>query len=242
MAVILQEFVHGQVSGVAFSIDPVNHFANAIIIEAASGPASRVTDGSLTPDHYTIEKLTGRILDLRKGQSEGRALSKVAAIEIAHHVTCLERGFGSPVDVEWTIKDGVFVTLQSRCVTTKGPSDAIATQAPQSYRFWWRDYDAWWQFEAGIRSFETEKDVVANQMTDVIYVRESGSTRCLISVDDVMRLSEIGLALRSTAQFARFEADSSRCLNTAHETLRTLNRLAGDQLTPADICLHLRGY
>jgi rifampicin phosphotransferase len=240
MAVILQEFVRGQVSGVAFSIDPVNHFTNTIIIEAASAPASKVTDGSLTPDSYTVEKLTGRILDLRKGQSEGYALSKVAAIEIAHHITRLERAFSSPVDVEWTIKDGVFVPLQSRCVTTKGPSDAITTQAPQSYRFWWRDYDAWWQFEAGVRSFETEMDVVANQMSDVIYERESGSTRCLISVDDVMRLSEIGFALRSTAHFDRFEADSSRCLDTAHETLRALNKLAGDQLTPADICLHLK--
>jgi rifampicin phosphotransferase len=239
MAIIVQEFVRGQVSGVAFSIDPVNHSTNAIIIEAASAPASRVTDGSLTPDHYTIEKLTGRILDLRKGQSDGYALSKGAAIKIAHHVTDLERGFGYPVDVEWTIKDGVFVPLQSRRVTSIRSSDAIVTQAPQAYRFWWRDYDAWWQFEAGIRSFETEMDVVANQMTDVVYEREGGSTRCLISVDDVMRLSEIGFALRTTAQFKRFEVDCNDCLNIVHETLRELNKLAADQLTAADICRHL---
>ena len=239
MAIIVQEFVDGRVSGVAFSIDPVNHFTNAIIIEATSARASGVTDGSVTPDRYTIEKLTGRILDLRKGQSDAYALSKVAAIEIAHHVTCLERGFGCPVDVEWTIKDRVFVPLQSRCVTTHRSSDATVTQAPQTYQFWWRDYDAWWQFEAGIRSFETERDVVANQMTDVIYEREGGSTRCLISVDDVMRLSEIGFSLRTTAQFERFEGDSSHCLNTVHGTLRELNKLAATRLTAADICLHL---
>jgi rifampicin phosphotransferase len=244
MAVIVQEFVDGEACGVGFSVDPVNHFANTVIIEANSRAANRATSGaagaSASPDHYTIEKTTGRILEARKGQHKHYALSRAAATEVARQVARMEREFGCAVDVEWTIKDDVFVPLQARCVTAQRAADAIVTDAPLCYRFWWLDSDAWWQFESGIRSFQTERDVAANQLSDVVYVREGGSSRCLIAAEDAMRLTEIGLELRSRAQFQRFEAESNRCLKSLHKTLRALDGLAGACLAPADIRVHLR--
>src|ERR1700722_19840273 len=100
-------------------MDPVSHFANAITVEASSTSAVKGNDGKLIPDYYVVEKWTGRILDVRKGQRKEYALSRVAVADVAHHIGRLEREFGYPVDVEWTIKDEVFVPLQSRYVTTR---------------------------------------------------------------------------------------------------------------------------
>lgn len=240
MAVILQKYVDGQVSGVGFSIDPVNHYENAVVLEAAEGSAEKLTEGSIVPDRYVVEKANGRILDARPGQSQGYAVSRTTVVDVASQITRLEQFFGCAVDVEWTVDNGVFVPLQARPITTPRPFRDVAAKAPQSYRFWWLDHDARWQFELGIRSFETDRDVSANRLTDVIYVREDGSTRCLISTDDTMRLSEVGVELRSMTHFQRFRAETIQCLDRAEEVRRALGEAQIRQLGPAQIRLHLQ--
>ncbi|MFZ3322711.1 MAG: PEP/pyruvate-binding domain-containing protein [Usitatibacter sp.] len=240
IAIILQEYVDGQVSGVGFSIDPVNHYENAVVLEVAEGPAEKLTEGSIVPDRYVIEKANGRILDARPGQSRGYAVSRATVIDVASQITRLEQAFGCAIDVEWTIDNGVFVPLQARPITTSRPFRDVAAKAPQSYRFWWLDHDARWQFELGILSLETDRDVSANRLTDVIYVREDGSTRCLISADDTMRLSEVGVELRSMTHFQRFRAESIQSLNRAEDVRRALGETEIKQLGPAQICLHLQ--
>jgi phosphohistidine swiveling domain-containing protein len=240
MAVILQEYVDGQISGVAFSADPVSHFENGVVLEAAKGPAEQLTDGSIIPDRYVVEKTSGRILDARPGHSGGYAAPRAAVIDVARQVTRLERVFGCAVDVEWTIVDGVFVPLQARPITTALTPRAGSANAPQCYRFWWLDHDAFWQFEIGIRSFETDQDVSANRLTDVVYIREDGSTRCLISADDVMRLHEVGVELRSMVHFQRFQAETMRCLNQAHNVMQALGDMDPGRLAPAQIRNHLQ--
>jgi phosphohistidine swiveling domain-containing protein len=240
IAVILQEYVDGQVSGVGFSIDPVNHYENAVVLEAAEGTAEKLTEGSIVPDRYVVQKANGRILDARPGQSQGYAMSRATVIDVASQITRLEQAFGCAIDVEWTIDNGVFVPLQARPITTPRPVREVAAKAPQSYRFWWLDHDARWQFELGILSLETHRDVGANRLTDVIYVREEGSTRCLISADDTMRLSEVGVELRSVTHFQRFRAESIQSLNRAEDVRRALGEAEIKQLGPAQIRLHLQ--
>src|SRR5262249_1182499 len=63
---------------------------------------------------------------------------------------------------------------------------------------------------------------------------------CLISVDDVLRLNEIGLELRSMARFQRFRAKSLRCLRQVRDTLHALDNLAREELEPATIRRHLQ--
>src|SRR5206468_12221568 len=129
--------------------------------------------------------------------------------------------------------------LQARPITTARTSRVAADKAPQCYRFWWLDHDAYWQFEIGIRSFEADKDVSANRLTDVIYIREDGSTRCLISADDVMRLHETGVELRSMVHFQRFQAETIRCLIQAQEATRALGYTDPGQRAPSQILHHL---
>ena len=240
MAVILQEYVDGQISGVAFSADPVSHFENGVVLEAAKGPAEQLTDGSIIPDRYVVEKTSWRILDARPGHSGGYAAPRAVVIDVARQITRLEQVFGCAVDVEWTIDDGVFVPLQARPVTTSLTPRAGAANAPQCYRFWWLDHDAFWQCEIGIRSFETDKDVSANRLSDVVYIRADGSTRCLISADDVMRLHEVGVELRSMVHFQRFRAETLRCLSQAHDVMQALGDMDPERLAPAEIRDHLQ--
>lgn len=58
IAVIVQEMIESEISGVAFSINPINYNSNQIVIEAALGLGEDMVSGSITPDHYRLDKST----------------------------------------------------------------------------------------------------------------------------------------------------------------------------------------
>ena len=56
VAVVVQEMIQSEVSGVAFSINPTNNNSNEIIIESALGLGEAIVSGKVTPDTYIIDK------------------------------------------------------------------------------------------------------------------------------------------------------------------------------------------
>ena len=117
-AVIVQQMIHGRVSGVAFSIHPVTQ-ADQIVVEAIPGLAEALVSGSATPDSYLIEKKSGEYN--YENLLHGRPLlSDKQLITLSGAVSRLEKFFGFPVDVEWTFARGKLFILQSRPITTLG--------------------------------------------------------------------------------------------------------------------------
>lgn len=139
VAVIVQEMIDSEISGVAFSMHPVTNSARQIVIEAGLGLGEAVVSGQITPDTYIVDKKDDTLLEkhlasqkrmLVRGVSGGNiwedtglrgASQKLTAdqiIELSKLTKKLEDFFQYPVDVEWAIKNGLICILQCRPITT----------------------------------------------------------------------------------------------------------------------------
>lgn len=137
MAVVIQEMVAGDVSGVVFGQNP--HDPSQAVIEAVYGLNQGLVDGTVEPDRWLLDRETGKILDYRAApKSEvllpGEAGVRLAGLspeqlqtpplteaEVVQGFRLVRRGeelFGAPQDMECTIARGRLVALQSRPVTT----------------------------------------------------------------------------------------------------------------------------
>jgi rifampicin phosphotransferase len=120
LAVIIQKQIPSEVSGIGFSINPVNGDSRQMIIESSLGLGTAVVEGRITPDHFIIEKATGRILESR---SPNGTLTDDNVQAIASFVLKIEAESLRPIDIEWAMKDGEIFILQARPIT------ALATKS-----------------------------------------------------------------------------------------------------------------
>jgi len=137
MAVVIQEMIQGQRSGVAFSVNPNDN--NQTVIEAVYGLNQGLVDGSVEPDRWILDRKTGLIVNhfqpardkIVTLSSSGVAIKPLVA-ELALHpplnenelakvyrlILMAESIFGAPQDMEWTFDGSDLYTLQSRPITT----------------------------------------------------------------------------------------------------------------------------
>ncbi len=166
MAVVVQEMIPGQRSGVAFGINP-NESTQAVI-EAVHGLNQGLVDGSVEPDRWILDRATGSLLSHHEPirdkaavlSPEGVSLEPLASElgqnpplssqELAQVFSLARRAediFGSPQDIEWTFEGCELYVLQSRPITTPPKDD-------DSNRLW---HDIYWEefipFAHGVRLF-----------------------------------------------------------------------------------------
>jgi len=128
MAVVVQEVVAEDRSGVAFGRDPRQMGRNQSIVEAVPGPGSDLVDGLVDPDRWILDRDTGEVLDWRAGEREagGEAgpLLEVRDLRNLHRVLLdVEALFHWPPDTEWTGRGERFTLLQARPITTAAPEE-----------------------------------------------------------------------------------------------------------------------
>ena len=147
MAVLVQRFVPGESSGVVFSRSPLD--PDVAVVEAVSGLAKGLVDGSVEPERWEIDRKTGRVRSHGAPAEAGRVVADVSGVRtVSDHAEAgaprlserqlrevyaaareTETLFGSPQDVEWTYGPAGLQILQSRPVTA-GKED------PQEKRVW----------------------------------------------------------------------------------------------------------
>lgn len=153
ISVIVQKMVKSEVSGVMFSIDPVNNDKEKIIIEAVWGLGELIVQGSVLPDRYVVQKDTFSILYksvsdqdvqmIKKGaktvvlpvpqQKIGiQKISDEAIIELAKMSQRLQDHYYFPQDSEWAMEKGKLYLLQTRPVTTTQKKAANIKDLKQS--------------------------------------------------------------------------------------------------------------
>lgn len=142
LAVIVQELVDADISGVAFSCDPVSGDRNSVIVEAVYGLCEPLVSGAVTPDHYVLarpglevkETLTAPQQELLAANPSGGTvkrpvpealrsapkLNAEALRQVAAAAVRAELLFDAPADIEWALKDGKLYLLQARPVTGLG--------------------------------------------------------------------------------------------------------------------------
>ena len=67
MAVVVQQMIASERSGVAFTADPTTDATDRVVVEGAFGQGEVVVSGSVEPDTYVVAKENGEILSRRIG-------------------------------------------------------------------------------------------------------------------------------------------------------------------------------
>ncbi len=147
-AVIVQDMVEGEVSGVMFTAHPVSGSRRHALISAAWGVGEGVVAGICNTDEFTVDlyrdevetTLADKDVAVVFAQSAGLGTCEIEVDEARRHIACLNleqvlalRDIGRriaelqglPQDIEWTQQGGEFWILQTRPIT-RLPSPAQA--------------------------------------------------------------------------------------------------------------------
>ena len=117
MAVIVQQAVLADVSGVMFTADPATGDRTVVAIEAAAGTGEALVSGAVVPEAFKLRN--GQVIEAPK--SDQPILSDEQVHALAAIGRRLTAHFGCPQDIEWCLLDGRFQIVQSRSITTVFP-------------------------------------------------------------------------------------------------------------------------
>lgn len=122
MAVIVQEMIESERSGVAFSAHPVTKRLDQLLIEAVPGLGDKLVSGEVTPDAYVIDRASSALVHQRLVGAIP-VLSEHERQSLTALVLKAEALFGYPVDCEWVSKHGQVLIVQCRPITTLEQTD-----------------------------------------------------------------------------------------------------------------------
>lgn len=133
MAVVVQKTVKARAAGVMFTLSPATGDRSRIVIEASWGVGLSVVGGEVSPDRFTVDKITLNLLEKKLGDKrieyidgpvstpvnqeriDTFCLSESEAVAIAKLGKTLEKMHGAPQDIEFAVdkemKEGENVVL-----------------------------------------------------------------------------------------------------------------------------------
>ncbi len=142
IAVVVQEMVRSDISGVMFTGNPVNGATDQIFINASYGLGEAIVSGIVTPDEYVVRHRDLKILNAQTGSKlvqvvrdenigtgtieaevpadlrDVQAMTDQQIRSLAELGRSIQQAYGDfPQDIEWAMRDGQFYVLQARPVT-----------------------------------------------------------------------------------------------------------------------------
>lgn len=155
MGVLIQPLIPAECAGVCFSVDPVQHRRDLIVVTAAWGLGVGVVDGVVAVDtawvqreNFCAERQQIREKPVQMTVDTTGHLQLVPVVAERQRTACLPEEWlarvaqfavaatvklGAPQDVEWAIADGQFWLLQSRPLTALPPELARPTSFPVTW-------------------------------------------------------------------------------------------------------------
>ena len=124
MAVVVQQMVHADISGVLFTADPVDGSRTKMVGNFIHGQGEKLVGGENQATSFTIERLKYKYHGPAEMERFARRLYKLAAR--------LESDLGSPQDIEWAVKGNKVYILQSRPITTLLGWDPVTGESNDS--------------------------------------------------------------------------------------------------------------
>jgi len=139
VAVVVQEMVQSEVSGISFTVHPVTKDYDQMVIEAGFGLGEAIVSGQVTPDTYVLQKKDFTILDINVSEqkmaivrsAKGNMQKKLSTaagskqklagrriVELGKLCKKIEEHYRHPQDIEWAWAGGEFYITQSRPITT----------------------------------------------------------------------------------------------------------------------------
>ena len=141
MAVVVQQMVFPDASGILFTADPITGNRKVAAVDAGFGLGEALVSGLVNPDVFkvrdgevvakTIAAKQRAIYALPTGgtqevavdpqQQEQPALTDARVVRLVQLGRRIEAHFGGPQDIEWCLVDDDFQFVQSRAITTVFP-------------------------------------------------------------------------------------------------------------------------
>jgi pyruvate,water dikinase len=141
LAVVIQEMVQSDVSGVLFSANPLTGLRSEAVIDATLGLGEALVSGQVEPDHYVVDTVSGKIVSKTLGQKKistrgkkgggvetvrenaaaRQALSDDEIRQLAALGQQVQKEYGFPQDIEWAFSVGKLCLLQARAITSLFP-------------------------------------------------------------------------------------------------------------------------
>ena len=136
MAVIIQEMIPAEISGITFTKHPTDE--KSLLVEASYGIGDMIVGGKLEPDDYiverqrleikgkkigrknkmsTIESENVKVVDVETKLASQQVLPNDKIKELAKTCLKVEKIFNHPQDIEWCITNNKLWLLQSRAIT-----------------------------------------------------------------------------------------------------------------------------
>ena len=239
MAVVVQEIVLGERSGVAFGRNPAEE--SQAVIEAVHGLNQGLVDGTVEPDRWILDRYTGRVVSHRAARREKavapadtgvllkdlppetRDKPPLAGEDVAKVFELVRRAealFGAPQDVEWTFREQELFALQSRPIT------ALKAQGPSDSRPWYFSLRRSFENLRGLRQKIEEEILPAME-------REAGELAAtdFSPMDDAELAAEVGR--RADGRDRWIAAYWKDCIPFAHG-MRLFGEFYNDAIRPAD--------
>jgi rifampicin phosphotransferase len=141
IAVVIQRQIASDVSGVGFSLNPLNNAYDEVVINASFGLGEAIVSGIVTPDTYIVDSVKNEIIEKKVAEkkiglwlnSKGgikekpnsnaseQALNDKQIVELSKLIKKGEEHYGKPMDTEWAFEENKLFLLQSRPITTYLP-------------------------------------------------------------------------------------------------------------------------
>jgi pyruvate,water dikinase len=143
MAVVVQQMIDAEASGVLFTANPMSGARDEIVLDASWGLGEAIVGGLVTPDHIVADKTTDAIKEIKIGdkavmttlsdngtverevEENKRRAQVLSAAQVTELVTlgrAIESLYGSPQDIEWCLANKKFYIVQARPITALPPA------------------------------------------------------------------------------------------------------------------------
>lgn len=110
IAVVVQLMVPSEISGVLFTADPITGSYTSMIGNYVHGLGEQLVSGEANAQDFRLSR--------PKGKYDGPDEFKKYADNLYQYAAKLEKGLGSPQDIEWAVAGGKLYLLQARPITT----------------------------------------------------------------------------------------------------------------------------
>ncbi|NKB33332.1 MAG: hypothetical protein GKR91_09560 [Pseudomonadales bacterium] len=144
IAVVVQELVQSDVAGVAFSLNPINNDFDEALINSSFGLGEALVSGEITPDSWTVNKVSHEVIKFTLGDKGGNQSDKASLndnqIKSLSQATCrVEEYYQQPMDIEWAFYQDELYFLQARPITTYIPITSEMMTEPGEKRILYMD-------------------------------------------------------------------------------------------------------
>jgi pyruvate,water dikinase len=150
LAVVVQEMVQSDVSGVLFTAHPLTGALNESVIDATFGLGEALVSGQVEPDHFVVSplpagegwgvrsktlgakavatrsKASGGVENIEVGAEARQTLTENQIQQLAETGQRIQKEYGAPQDIEWAFAGDKLYILQARAITSLFPVPKVS--------------------------------------------------------------------------------------------------------------------